>query len=119
MPRAADGPPRIPCTSHRAAGSFVNAAYGNSMNSPAMMIVGRRAPASKPPGAIPSLPNAGAKIDCPAGFGAFAITVKPPPLIAPAITAYFSDGENPGTEKNRPAAARATALCSGAGWSLP
>ena len=29
------------------------------------------------------------KIDCPAGFGALAITVIPPPAKAPATTAYF------------------------------
>ena len=35
------------------------------------------------------------RIAWPAGFGAFAITVKPPPVTAPATTAYFSVSENP------------------------
>jgi hypothetical protein len=71
------------------------------MNNTIMMIVGRIAPANKPASAIPSLPNAGAKSDWPAGFGAFAITVRPQPLTAPAMTAYLSVGEKPGTSDAR------------------
>ena len=37
----------------------------------------------------------------PAGFGAFAITVKPPPVTAPATTAYFNAGEKFGTSVDK------------------
>src|SRR5688572_13836830 len=51
--------------------------------------VGTAAPAKSPIGRIESLKNRLSK-DAPAGFGAFAITVRPPPTTAPATTAYFS-----------------------------
>ena len=48
-----------------------------------MMIVGIRAPANNNPGFTPCVKNL-PRIDCPAGLGALAITVKPPPVTAPA-----------------------------------
>lgn len=36
-------------------------------------------------------------IDCPIGLGAFAITVNPPPVTAPATTAYFMLADKFGT----------------------
>ena len=44
---------------------------------------------SKPTGEIPSSPKESFKIPKPAGFGALAITVKPPPATAPATSEYF------------------------------
>ncbi len=51
--------------------------------------VGASAPSARPSGETPSrkYPE---RIDCPAGFGALAITVRPPPVTAPATTAYFN-----------------------------
>lgn len=46
---------------------------------------------------MPPSPKRDPKIDIPAGFGALAITVKPPPVIAPAITAYLSEEDKSGT----------------------
>jgi hypothetical protein len=48
---------------------------------------------------MPPSPKRDDKIDIPAGFGALAITVSPPPVIAPAITAYFSESEKFGTNE--------------------
>jgi hypothetical protein len=61
------------------------------------MMVGVNAPSNSPPGAMPSWPKAGERIDWPAGFGALAMTVNPPPITAPETTAYCSEGEKPGT----------------------
>ena len=47
-------------------------------------IVGGIAPISKPRGAIACSGKCFFKIEIPAGFGAFAITVRPPPVTAPA-----------------------------------
>ena len=53
------------------------------------MAVGRSAPASNPSGTIaPSKKRPSSA--WPAGFGAFAITVNPPPTTAPCTTASFS-----------------------------
>ena len=38
------------------------------------------------------------KIDWPAGLGALAITVRPPPVTAPAATAYFKAAVKSGTQ---------------------
>ncbi len=47
----------------------------------------------KPKGEIPFLKYI-FSIDLPAGFGALAITVKPPPVTALTTTAYFNAGDN-------------------------
>jgi hypothetical protein len=75
--------------------------HGSNRNSRAMIIVGTIAASTSPLGEMPSFPKAGARIDCPAGFGALAITVNPPPVTAPATTAYFKAGVNPGTSEAR------------------
>ena len=61
-----------------------------------MIAMGASAPTARPSGETPS----GKKrwsIDWPAGFGALAITVNPPPVTALASTAYFSASVKPGT----------------------
>jgi len=41
------------------------------------------------------------RIDMPAGFGALAITVKPPPVMAPATNAYLNSSLVPSTNDPR------------------
>ena len=60
------------------------------------MIVGIIADFTNPTGETP-FSKYFDRIDWPAGFGALAITVKPPPVTAPATTAYLSSSVNPGT----------------------
>ena len=43
------------------------------------------------------LPKCSFRMDWPAGFGALAIIVNPPPVTAPATTAYLRLSVNPGT----------------------
>src|SRR5258708_144051 len=80
--------------------SVSNVPY-NSINAAPAMRVGTNAPRKRPSGAMPPSPNRDDKIDIPAGFGALAITVNPPPVIAPAITEYFSESEIFGTNEAR------------------
>ena len=61
------------------------------------MIVGIIAPKANFAGFTPPGKNLD-RIDCPAGFGAFAITVRPPPVTAPATTAYLAVIEKFGTK---------------------
>ena len=65
-----------------------------------MMIVGIRAPANNNTGFTPCVKNL-LRIDCPAGLGALAMTVKPPPVTAPATTAYFEASAKFGTSVAR------------------
>ena len=65
-----------------------------------MMIVGISAPANNNPGFTPCVKNL-QRIDCPAGLGALAITVKPPPVTAPATTAYLEASAKLGTSVAR------------------
>ena len=65
-----------------------------------MMIVGIRAPANSNPGFTPFVKNL-PRIDCHAGLGAFAITVSPPPVTAPATTAYLEASAKFGTSVAR------------------
>ena len=60
---------------------------------------GTRAARKRPNGLMPLSPNCGWKIDWPAGLGALAITVRPPPAMAPATTANFNSSVNPGNER--------------------
>ena len=53
-----------------------------------MMTVGRSAQIKRRPALMPDLKYF-PRIACPAGFGALAITVRPPPVTAPATTAYL------------------------------
>ncbi len=62
------------------------ARYCQSMKMAAKTSVGRLAPASRLSGRMPPSKQ-GDRIDWPAGFGAFAITVRPPPATAPATIA--------------------------------
>ena len=61
-----------------------------------MMMVGIKAPPNMP-GGDPSLLKYFLRIDTPAGLGALAMMVRPPPATAPATTAYFKDSVKPGT----------------------
>ena len=63
-----------------------------------MMAVGARAPSARPNGETPEGKYRWSR-DWPAGFGALAITVNPPPVTAPATTAYFSGSVKPGNAK--------------------
>jgi hypothetical protein len=65
------------------------------------MTVGMIAATNSPSGETPPSPNSLPKIACPTGFGAFAITVNPPPVTAPAMTAYFNSAEKFGTNDAR------------------
>lgn len=66
----------------RRTGCLVQHAGHSTRNTIAAMTVGRSAPASNPIGKIaPSKKRPSSA--CPAGFGAFAITVNPPPTTAP------------------------------------
>lgn len=51
--------------------------------------VGRNAALKSPIGLIPSGPNFDCKMEKPAGLGALAMTVNPPPATAPATKAYL------------------------------
>ena len=61
------------------------------------MTVGMIAPNASFAGFTPPGKNLD-KIDWPAGLGAFAITVNPPPVTAPATTAYFAEIAKSGTK---------------------
>ena len=67
----------------------------------AAMIVGGNAPNKSPKGLMPVSPKVPFKIPKPAGFGALAITVNPPPVTAPATNAYFDSSLKPGTRLPR------------------
>jgi hypothetical protein len=41
------------------------------------------------------------RIESPAGFGAFAITVRPPPVTAPATSVYLNSSLSPSTSEPR------------------
>src|ERR1035437_6289423 len=64
------------------------------MKHTATMMVGRNAAAASLRGDTPS-PKKRERIDWPAGFGALAMTVRPPPVTAPDSTAYLSAGVRP------------------------
>ena len=64
------------------------------------MIVGIRAPIASFPGLTPPSKYR-PRIDWPAGLGALAMTVRPPPVTAPATTAYFEVSASPGTRVAR------------------
>ena len=55
--------------------------YYNIIKQSPIMIVGISAPANNKPGFTPCVKNL-LRIDCPAGLGALAITVSPPPVTA-------------------------------------
>lgn len=70
-------------------GSSVIPDDGNSMKQSPMMMVGTRADRASLSGETPPskyLP----RTDWPAGLGALAMTVRPPPVTAPARTAYLA-----------------------------
>lgn len=60
-----------------------------SMKQIAATSVGGVAAARRPRGEMPSSPKLSFRIPKPAGFGALAMTVRPPPVIAPATRAYL------------------------------
>ena len=57
-----------------------------------MKIVYGKAPRNKPRGLMPFSPKESFRRLFPAGFGALAITVSPPPDTAPATRKYFASG---------------------------
>lgn len=65
-----------------------------------MQAVGNNAPAKRQSGDTP-LGKWRARMDWPAGLGALAMTVRPPPATAPATTAYLNSGPKPGTKEAR------------------
>src|SRR5437899_12688853 len=70
--------------------------YFKRRNAADTMIVGGSAPSNRFSGEMPSGKNL-ERMDWPAGLGAFAITVKPPPATAPATTAYLRGSVKLGT----------------------
>jgi hypothetical protein len=60
-----------------------------SSNMIAATAVGASAPSNRPPSPIASSLKPLRRSATPAGFGAFAITVRPPPATAPATSMYF------------------------------
>ena len=62
------------------------------------MAVGIKADKNSSTGETPPL-KYGPNTAMPAGFGAFAITVNPPPAIAPDMTKYFMESEKFGTSE--------------------
>ena len=62
------------------------------------IIVGGIAAINKPRGLIFFSEKCFLKIDIPAGFGALAITVKPPPVTAPLTSASLNSSERPSTK---------------------
>ena len=58
------------------------------------MTVGGAAASASQPGLIELSSNVPLRIAKPAGFGAFAMTVSPPPLTAPATSEYFTSGDS-------------------------
>ncbi|KAK3604006.1 hypothetical protein CHS0354_026805 [Potamilus streckersoni] len=70
------------------------------MKNSAVMTVGISAPKNSPSGLILFLKYL-AKIACPAGLGAFASTVSPPPVTAPETSAYFMASLKSGTSVPR------------------
>src|SRR6266403_1877239 len=73
---------------------------GSSRKQSAMTNVGNAAPRKRPTGEMPS-GKWRASAAWPAGFGALAITVRPPPATAPATTAYRAAAPRPGTSEAR------------------
>ena len=59
--------------------------------------VGGKAATNKPSGLIFFSEKCFLKIEIPAGFGAFAITVSPPPVTAPLTKASLNSSESPST----------------------
>lgn len=62
----------------------------NSRKAKNISSVGGSAAINNPPAPTVWFGNSGFRIAMPAGFGALAITVRPPPVIAPATTKYLN-----------------------------
>ena len=71
--------------------------YYNNLNANIATIVGNAAAKNKYNGLTFSFGKNDFSSDIPAGFGALAITVKPPPVTAPETTAYLNSSEIPST----------------------
>ena len=63
--------------------------------------VGRRAAANNPRGWMDSSSKCPRRIAKPAGFGALAMTVRPPPVTDPATSAYLNSSLSPSTSDPR------------------
>ena len=66
----------------------------SSVNASAATSVGSSAAASRPSGCTASSSKCRRRIDSPAGLGALAITVRPPPVTAPATSAYLKASDS-------------------------
>ncbi len=73
----------------------------NSMKASAATMVGGKAASNNPNGLTDSSVKLDFRIATPAGFGALAIMVRPPPVTAPATTAYWKAGVTPCTSEAR------------------
>jgi len=60
-------------------------------------MVGGMAPIKRPKGAIVFSGKWSRNIAIPAGFGALAMTVRPPPVTAPATKEILNSSDNPST----------------------
>ena len=78
-----------PVVSEKTTGLMENRTYVFVIDPKATKVGTRAQTRSRPPETPPG--NHGAKMDWPAGFGALARTVSPPPAKAPAITACLKD----------------------------
>ena len=63
--------------------------------------VGASAPNNRPIGLTLFSLKYSFKIDIPAGFGAFAMTVKPPPVTAPSTNYTLNSSDKPSTKDPR------------------
>ena len=59
------------------------------------------AAAARPPALIVPSSKLSLRIAKPAGFGALAMTVSPPPVTAPATSEYLNSSETPSTSEPR------------------
>ena len=88
-----------PLNSQKPPSFAVQTPYFSQMKHPRAKQVGANAHRNSRHGETPS-GNQGERIDWPAGFGALAITVRPPPTKAPATTACRkASAAGPATDK--------------------
>lgn len=73
----------------------------HSRNAVAATAVGTSAPTKRPAALTAPSWKLPLRIDRPAGLGAFAITVNPPPVIAPLTSAYLYPSSMPSTSEPR------------------
>src|SRR5512138_3716466 len=74
---------------------------GRSWNAATATSVGSRAAAARPPAPMAPSWKLSFRMAKPAGLGALAITVRPPPVTAPATIEYLKASETPSTWEPR------------------